>query len=85
MSDVGRSLAQVASHPDTNSTKIIWKAGKLQKMAKSGRDGEECRAKGKEDSMREAVFMEEEEIPALAAASSDPGWNVYQHQERTLT
>ena len=52
MSDVGRSLVQVASHPDTNSTKIIWKAGKLQKMAKSGRDGEECRARGKEDNMK---------------------------------
>lgn len=86
MSDVGLGLAQVAPHPDINSTKITWKAGNLQKVAKSGRDGEECRARGKEGDMKGGrAHGREEEIPALTAASSNPGWNVYQHQERPLT
>lgn len=46
MSDIGLGWAQVASHPDTNSTKITPKAGNLQKVAKQDEIG---RSAGQEE------------------------------------
>ena len=46
MSDIGLDLAQVASHPDTSSTKITSKAGNLQKVANQGEMG---RSAGQEE------------------------------------
>lgn len=59
MTDIGLGLAQMAFHPDTNSTKITPKAGNLQKVAKQDKMGRSAGQEERREIGREVGFIEE--------------------------
>jgi hypothetical protein len=73
----------VASYPHINRRRLEVS----RRWPNSGEDGDGGRAGGREGGGKEERVGGREkgkEVPPLAVASSDPGWNSYQHQGRTL-